>query len=82
MTLAVEVMGRHSNIILVDGEGRIVDAIKRVDLEMSSVRPSCPDCAMLPRQPRLGGWTSRFADRRIFWRRWTGERTSRSTGAA
>ncbi len=42
LTLAVEIMGRHSNVILVDGEGLIVDAIKRVDLEMSSVRPVLP----------------------------------------
>ena len=42
LTLAVEIMGRHSNVILVDGEGLVVDAIKRVDLEMSSVRPVLP----------------------------------------
>ena len=41
MTLAVEIMGRHSNIILVDQDGLVVDAIKRVDPDMSSVRP-CP----------------------------------------
>ncbi|MBR5540235.1 MAG: NFACT family protein, partial [Clostridia bacterium] len=32
LTLAVEVMGRYSNIILIDGDDRVVDAIKRVDL--------------------------------------------------
>ena len=42
LTLAVEIMGRHSNIILIDGDGMVVDAIKRVDLEMSSVRPVLP----------------------------------------
>ena len=44
-TLAVEVMGRRSNIILVNGEGRIVDAVKRVDAEMSSVRQVLPGMA-------------------------------------
>ncbi|MFQ9872198.1 MAG: NFACT family protein [Oscillospiraceae bacterium] len=42
LTLAVEIMGRHSNIILVDQNNRIVDAIKRIDTEMSSVRPVLP----------------------------------------
>lgn len=42
LTLYVEIMGRHSNLILVDGNGRIIDAIKRVDDEMSSVRPVLP----------------------------------------
>mgnify|MGYP000895444396 CR=1 FL=1 len=41
LTLCVEIMGRHSNIILVD-DGIIVDSIKRVDLEKSSVRPVLP----------------------------------------
>lgn len=42
LTLAVEVMGRYSNIILIDGENRVVDAIKRVDLTMSPMRPILP----------------------------------------
>ena len=54
LTLAVEVMGRHSNIILVDGEGRIVDAIKRVDLEMSSVRPVLPGLRYAPPPAEVG----------------------------
>lgn len=31
LTLAVEIMGRHSNIVLVDQNGRIIDAVKRID---------------------------------------------------
>ena len=31
LTLAVEIMGRHSNIILIDEKGIIADAVKRVD---------------------------------------------------
>ena len=42
LTLAVEIMGRHSNIILIGQDGLIIDAIKRVDPAMSSVRPILP----------------------------------------
>ena len=42
LTLAVEIMGRHSNIILIDPDGIIIDSIKRVDPAMSSVRPILP----------------------------------------
>ena len=42
LTLAVEIMGRHSNIILIGPDGIIIDAIKRVDPAMSSVRPILP----------------------------------------
>lgn len=38
LTLAVEIMGRHSNIILVDERGLIIDAVKRVDSDLSAVR--------------------------------------------
>ncbi len=40
--LVVEVMGRRSNIILVNDAGRILDAVKRVTPEMSRVRPILP----------------------------------------
>ncbi len=40
--LVVEIMGRRSNIILVNDTGRILDAIKRVTPEMSRVRPILP----------------------------------------
>ena len=42
MTIAIEIMGRHSNIILIGAENRIVDAIKRVSEDVSSVRPILP----------------------------------------
>lgn len=41
-TLACEIMGKYSNIILVDSEGNIVDAIRRVSANMSSVRLVMP----------------------------------------
>ena len=43
--LMVEIMGRHSNIILVDDDGRIMDAVKRVTPAMSRVRPIAPKLA-------------------------------------
>ncbi len=42
LTLAVEIMGRYSNIILIGEDGIVIDAIKRVDPAMSSVRPILP----------------------------------------
>ena len=42
ITIAVEIMGRHSNIIIIDQNGRIIDSIKRVDLSTSSVRQVLP----------------------------------------
>ena len=41
-TLAVEIMGRHSNIMLLDEKGRIMDAVKHVDETMSSKRQVLP----------------------------------------
>lgn len=41
-TLAVEIMGRHSNIILLDENEKILDSIKRVDFSVSSVRQILP----------------------------------------
>ena len=42
LTIAVEIMGRHSNIILIKDENRIIDAIKRIDFETSRVRQILP----------------------------------------
>lgn len=42
LKLAVETMGRHSNIILIGNDGKIIDAIKRVTADMSSVRQVMP----------------------------------------
>ena len=40
--LIVEIMGRHSNIILTDDNYKIIDAIKRVNDQMSSIRQIFP----------------------------------------
>ena len=42
LTLAAEIMGRYSNVILMDGSGKIIDALKRVDASMSSERLVLP----------------------------------------
>ena len=41
-SLVCEVMGRHSNIILVDAGGKIIDAVKRVDFAASGLHPVLP----------------------------------------
>ncbi len=55
VTIAVEIMGRHSNMILVNQQGKIIDSIKRIDEEMSSVRMVLPGLAytLPPMQDKL-----------------------------
>lgn len=54
-TLAMEIMGRHSNLILINSEGKIVDSIKRVGQDMSAVRMVLPGMTytLPPKEPRL-----------------------------
>ncbi|MEG1683899.1 MAG: NFACT RNA binding domain-containing protein [Oscillospiraceae bacterium] len=40
--LILEAMGRHANLILADGEGHIIDCLRRVDMEMSPQRQILP----------------------------------------
>ncbi|HHW48175.1 MAG TPA: fibronectin/fibrinogen-binding protein [Clostridiaceae bacterium] len=40
--IIIEIMGRHSNIILVNSDDKIIDSIKHVDSETSSVREVMP----------------------------------------
>ena len=42
ITISAEIMGRHSNIIVFDQNGKIIDAIKRIGNDMSAVRPILP----------------------------------------
>ena len=46
--LILEVMGRHSNLILVDGEGKILEAARHVNQEMSRVRLIQPGLTYAP----------------------------------
>lgn len=49
--LHIEIMGRHSNIILVDDDGRIMESAKRVTNRMSRVRPIAPRMPFTPPPP-------------------------------
>ena len=40
--LVVEIMGKHSNIILLNHDNKIMDSIKRIDISTSSVRQILP----------------------------------------
>ncbi len=55
LTLTMEIMGRYSNIILTGPDGKIIDALKRVDAEMSSQRLVLPGLAyrLPPPQDKL-----------------------------
>lgn len=55
MTLAVEIMAQYSNVIFIDGDGMIIDALKRVDLTMSSKRLVLPGIKyeLPPKQNKL-----------------------------
>lgn len=41
-SLCIEIMARHSNIILLDENGVVIDAVKRIDAAKSSVREILP----------------------------------------
>ncbi|MBR5410804.1 MAG: NFACT family protein [Clostridia bacterium] len=54
-TLVVEVMAQYSNVILTDGQGIIMDALKRIDASRSSYREILPQRAytLPPAQDKL-----------------------------
>ncbi|MGN1404130.1 MAG: NFACT family protein, partial [Ruminococcus sp.] len=60
LTLACEIMGRYSNLILIDEKGIVIDSMKRVDATMSSKRLVLPGVAyeMPPRDDRLNFLTA------------------------
>lgn len=55
ITLACEIMGKYSNIIVINNDGRIIDSIKRVDEEMSRERIVLPgmEYEFPPRDDRI-----------------------------
>ena len=55
LTLCVEIMGKYSNIILIDENDNIVDALKRVDFTMSTQRLILPNIKyeLPPKQDKL-----------------------------
>lgn len=60
VTLACEIMGRCSNLIIIDQNGRIIDSIKRVDSDMSRERMVLPamNYTLPPRDNRLNFLTA------------------------
>lgn len=42
LDMAIELMGRYANIVVINGEGKIIDALKRIDADASSVRQLLP----------------------------------------
>lgn len=55
LTLAVEIMGRRSNLILIGSNERVIDSIKRVSEDVSSVRPVLPGMvySLPPKEDKL-----------------------------
>ena len=55
LALVCEIMGRFSNVILVNEHGRIVDSLRRVDEDISRVRLVLPamEYTAPPREPRI-----------------------------
>lgn len=55
LTLCVEIMGKYSNLILIDGNNRVIDSAKRVDISTSSVRQILPgiEYRLPPKQNKL-----------------------------
>ena len=50
--LILECIGRKSNLILLDGEGRITDCMRRVDADMSASRQVLPGMFYRPPEPQ------------------------------
>ena len=62
--LILEIMGKHSNLILTDENGKILDSIKRITHEKSSVREVLPgkDYVFPPAQDKKNPLTAEQAD--------------------
>ncbi len=74
--LIVEMIGRGTNIILVSGEGIIIDCLRRVDAEMSAIRQVLP--GLIYRLPISQTKPDFFAitseERRAIWETYDGQR--------
>ena len=69
-TLALEMIGRGTNLILIDGEERIIDCLRRVDSDMSALRQVLP--GLIYRLPLQQSKPDPFAltgeERRALWK--------------
>ncbi|MBR1497405.1 MAG: NFACT family protein [Oscillospiraceae bacterium] len=77
--IVVEMVGRGANLILVDGEGIIIDCLRRVDFDMSAARQVLPGLRyrLPPRPPKPDFLDVPPAERRALW-----ERREKGTEAA
>lgn len=68
-SLVCELMGRNSNLLLLDGDGRIIDCMRRVDAEMSEKRPVLPGLIyrLPPEQDKPCFFTTDADTRRGMW---------------
>lgn len=55
LSLYIEIMAKHSNAILVGGDGKVIDSVKRIDASKSSYRVILPGAAYVlpPQQDKL-----------------------------
>lgn len=54
-SLVLEAMGRHANLILLDGEGRILDCVRRMEGDLATgTRQVLPGLFYRPAEPRFG----------------------------
>jgi predicted ribosome quality control (RQC) complex YloA/Tae2 family protein len=66
-TLLVEIMGKHSNIILTDSRsGRILDSVKRLTPEVNRYRQTLPGCPYVepPSHGKISWWEAGAEDLR------------------
>ncbi|MBE3589199.1 MAG: NFACT family protein [Firmicutes bacterium] len=78
--LYVEVMGRRSNAVLVDEDGRVVDALRRAAPGDNPVRPVWPGLRY-EWPPRPSGWRDVVTMEPEEWRAWA-ERAAAASGGA
>ncbi len=59
-SLIIEIMGRHSNIILIQNDNKIIDSIKHIDFTVSAVRQILPNLIyeLPPSQNKLNPLTT------------------------
>ncbi len=75
--LVVEMIGRGTNIILVNGDGIIIDCLRRVDAEMSAIRQVLPGLIYrLPiSQTKPDFFAITSAERRSLWEKHDGQKS-------
>ena len=76
--LIVELMGRNANIILTEGDGHIIDCLRRVDGDMSRVRQVLPGLVyrLPPAQDRPSFFTATKGEREALFERADAEKLS------